>query len=247
VRIRNSLVPTLAAPIAFAVFSCSSVKQEKGPFKDDDFDPWPGSNGATTTTGDPASSAGGAGSGTGGTGNGGTTTTTGAGGAGGTGMGTGAGGAGAGGSGIGGAGACQTFDYKNYEAPPAKLTLKADILPIFTASTSSCTLSVCHSDKAPNPPKLGPSTGTVDAAGLEAIRNSLLGASTQVPSLKLVSPGKPEESYLMNKIDGTFGCMGFKCQTAAGCGERMPQLLPALAEDKINKVRDWIKQGAAAM
>jgi hypothetical protein len=86
----------------------------------------------------------------------------------------------------------------------------------------------------------------VDATGLQTIRNELIATSAQVPTLKLVSPGKPEESYLMNKIDGTFSCMGFACRTQAGCGERMPQLLDALDADKIGKIRGWIKQGAAA-
>jgi hypothetical protein len=87
----------------------------------------------------------------------------------------------------------------------------------------------------------------VDAAALQAIRDALLAASTQVPARKLVSPGKPEESYLMNKIDGTVSCMGFACSTADGCGVRMPPLPQPLETEKINKIRDWIKQGAAAM
>jgi len=224
VRIRKSLLPALALPLSLALLGCSSVRAEKGPFRDDD---WLEPGNGTGTSG-------------GGAGAGGATTT------GGPVPGTGGGGSGGTGSGDGPPG-CQKFDYKNYQAPPSKLTLKADILPIFSNASSGCTLSFCHSNTAPNLPKLGPSNGMVDAAGLEAIRNALLAASTQVPALKIVSPGKPEESYLMNKIDGTLSCMGFSCQTAAGCGERMPQLLPPLDTEKINKIRDWIKQGAAAM
>ena len=125
------------------------------------------------------------------------------------------------------------------------LTLKADILPIFVSST--CTLNGCHNDRSTQPPKLGPSNGMVDAAGLQTIRNDLLAASVQVPALKFISPGKPEESYLMNKIDGTASCMGFDCKTADACGLRMPPLPQPLEAEKINKIRDWIKQGAPAM
>jgi hypothetical protein len=237
VRIRSSLAPALVVPLTLTLFGCSSVKAEKGPFLDDDPVGGGGPSGnstgtGTTTTGNPGAGSTGTGMGTGGAGAGG----------------PGAGGAGAGGGGTSpGTGSCQTFDYKNYQAPAGNLTLKTDILPIFLAPTSSCVLSVCHSDRSANAPKLGPSNGMVDAAGLEAIRNALLAPSLQVPSLRFVVPGKPEESYLMNKLDGTFGCMGFACQTSAGCGERMPQLLDPLDADKINKVRAWIKQGAAAM
>ena len=247
IRMRKSLVLTAAATFTLALGGCSSVKQEKGPFKDDDwFEP-------VTATGTGGASSGTTGSGTGGsttgggaTGSGGSTT-----GSAGSAMGTG--GAGTGGmppgSGSGGTGnsGCQTFDYRNYQPSATKLTLKADILPLFADSKSGCTLSACHGSAAPNVPKLGPSNGMPDAAGLETVRNALLANSAQVPALKIVSPGKPEESYLMNKIDGTFGCMGFACQTAVGCGERMPQLLAPFDQDKISKVRDWIKQGAAAM
>ena len=221
-RIRKALVGVLSLPFLVALLGCSSVKAEKGPFRDDD---WLEPGNGTVTGG-------------GGTGGAAGTTTGGA----------GTGGSGAGGTGGSGPPGCQKFDYTNYAPPAAKLTLKTDILPIFSnVMSSGCTLSLCHSNTAPNVPKLGPSNGMVDAAGLEAIRNALLAASTQVPALKIVSPGKPEESYLMNKIDGTLSCMGFSCQTAAGCGERMPQLLPPLDTEKINKIRDWIKQGAAAM
>jgi len=227
VRICKSLVHVLAVPFSLTFLACSSVKAEKGPFRDDD---WlePG-NGNATGSGTVSGGSGGSGS----TGTGGTS------------AGTGGGGTGSSGGGPPG---CQTFDYTNYRAPAAMISLKTDILPIFSNATSAgCALSICHSNSAPNSPKLGPANGMVDAVGLEAIRNALLASSTQVPGLKLVSPGKPEESYLMNKIDGTFSCMGFACQTAAGCGERMPQLLPPLETDKINKIRDWIKQGAPAM
>ena len=230
VRIRKSWVPVLAVPFSLALLGCSSVKAEKGPFKDDDWPDYEPGNGNV-----PGNS-GGTGVGAGGTG-------------GSSAGGTGGGGAGTGGSpgtGTGGSDkGCQTFDYANYRAPAAAISLKTDIVPIFQGS---CSLSSsCHSDKSMQPPRLGPSIGMVDAAGLQTIRAELLAASPQVPALKFVSPGKPEESYLMNKIDGTWNCMGFACRTADGCGVRMPQLLQPLETEKVNKIRDWIKQGAAAM
>ena len=257
-RIRRSLLPILGVPFSLVLAGCSSVRAEKGPFLDDwseEVDGAAGRGGSGTATG-----AGGTTTGSGGstTGSGGSATGSGGSGTGGAATGSGgAGGTGGGGSGKGGAPSCQPFDYANYQAPPGKLTLKADIMPIFLDNaTASCVLSVCHANNATNAPKLGPSNGMVDAAGLEAIRNALLAPSAQAPSLKIVDPGKPEDSYLLHKLDGTFtsvnnvnklNCMGLACQGAMGCGERMPQLLGKLPADKIGKIRDWIKQGAPAM
>jgi hypothetical protein len=258
VRIPRSLLFVLGVPFSLVLLACSSVRAEKGPFLDDDWlEPADGATGrggsgtntgATTGSGGTTTGSGGSAGGSGASGPGGATT--GSGGAGGS-----AGGGGAGKSGS--TPSCQPFDYSNYQAPAGKLTLKADIMPIFLdTATASCVLSVCHGNSAPNAPKLGPSNGMVDAAGLDAIRNALLAPSTQAPSLKIVDAGKPEDSYLLHKLDGTFttannvsklNCMGLACQGSVGCGERMPQLLGKLPADKIGKIRDWIKQGAAAM
>jgi hypothetical protein len=229
VQTGKSLVLALAG--AFTLLGCSSVKMQKAPFRDGDWDDEgngyePGDmTGGSTGTNSGSTSTGAGGTGAGGTGAGGST----------------GGGAGAGG---GGAAGCQTFDYARYQAPATPVSLKTDLVPIFQ---KSCSLSSgCHSDKSRVLPRLGPATGVPDATALQTIRSELLAAATQVPALKFVSPGKPEESYLMNKIDGTFGCMGFACMTQAGCGERMPQLLDPLEVEKTNKIRDWIKQGAPA-
>jgi hypothetical protein len=86
-----------------------------------------------------------------------------------------------------------------------------------------------------------------NAAQMDAMRQELLKTSVQNPALKIVSANKPEESYLMNKIDGTFNCMGFNCVDVPQCGQGMPSSPnPRLDQDKINKMRAWIKQGAAA-
>jgi hypothetical protein len=226
VHIGKTLVLALAGTIT--LLGCSSVKAQKAPWRDGDWDDEgngyePGDiTGGSSGTGSGGTSAGAGGTGAGGTGAGGST----------------------GGAGSGGADGCQKFDYARYQAPATPVSLKTDLVPIFQ---KSCSLSSgCHSDKSKVLPRLGPATGVPDPTALQTIRSELLAAATQVPALKFVSPGKPEESYLMNKIDGTFGCMGFACMTQAGCGERMPQLLDPLEGEKINKIRDWIKQGAPA-
>ena len=53
--------------------------------------------------------------------------------------------------------------------------------------------------------------------------------SQQVPSLKRIQPTNPDESYLVQKLEGT-----------AAVGERMPLGLTPLPQDQINIVREWI-------
>jgi hypothetical protein len=58
-------------------------------------------------------------------------------------------------------------------------------------------------------------------------------ASIQVPALDRVEAGNPDDSYLIQKLEGT--------QTV---GERMPQGGPFLDQETIDTVRQWITDGA---
>ena len=58
-------------------------------------------------------------------------------------------------------------------------------------------------------------------------------ASEEVPTLMRVNPGNPDESYLVHKIEGT-----------AAVGARMPLGGPALPQDRIDLIRQWIASGA---
>ncbi len=60
-------------------------------------------------------------------------------------------------------------------------------------------------------------------------------ASSEVPGLLRVNPGDPDQSYLVQKIEGT-----------AAVGGRMPLGGPPLAQDRIDLVRNWIAAGAPA-
>jgi len=60
-------------------------------------------------------------------------------------------------------------------------------------------------------------------------------ASVEVPALLRVSPGNPDASYLVQKIEGT-----------AAVGERMPLGGPPLSQAQIDLVRGWIAAGAPA-
>jgi hypothetical protein len=58
-------------------------------------------------------------------------------------------------------------------------------------------------------------------------------ASGERPNLLRVAPGDPNNSFLVQKLEGT-----------AGIGERMPAGLPALAQADIAVIRQWITDGA---
>ena len=58
-------------------------------------------------------------------------------------------------------------------------------------------------------------------------------ASHEVPSLKRVEPGDPDNSYLVQKVEGT-----------AAVGGRMPLGRAPLTAQQIALIRQWISEGA---
>jgi Ca2+-binding RTX toxin-like protein len=58
-------------------------------------------------------------------------------------------------------------------------------------------------------------------------------ASHEVPSLLRVEPGNPDDSYLVQKVEGT-----------AAVGSRMPLNSTPLTEEQIALIRRWISEGA---
>lgn len=58
--------------------------------------------------------------------------------------------------------------------------------------------------------------------------------SVEVPSLRRVEPGNPDASYLIQKLEGI-----------AAVGGRMPLNQPALPQETIAVIRQWISDGAA--
>jgi hypothetical protein len=105
-----------------------------------------------------------------------------------------------------------------------------DVMPIIG---ESCALTACHAAKQSN---LGIHL-TFDEAQVYA---ELEKASPTFAGVKFVVPGKPDESLVMAKMDGTqakvAACNG-------GCGREMPpeDLLP---QEKRDVLRRWIANGA---
>ena len=94
------------------------------------------------------------------------------------------------------------------------------IQPIFT---SRCT--ECHSGAgAPQGLRLDSANSYANLVGV---------ASREVPSLERVEPGDPDNSYLVQKVEGT-----------AAVGGRMPLGRTPLTADQIALIRQWISEGA---
>jgi hypothetical protein len=86
--------------------------------------------------------------------------------------------------------------------------------------------SVCHAGGS------APQGLRLDAVNSYAM---LVGvSSTEVPSLKRVAPGDPDNSYLVQKIEGH-----------ASVGARMPLGGPYLDANTVAMIRQWITNGAA--
>jgi hypothetical protein len=71
----------------------------------------------------------------------------------------------------------------------------------------------------------------LDAANSYALLVNV--ASDEVPSLKRVNPGNPDQSYIVQKIEGH-----------AAVGGRMPLGQAPLPQDRIDLIRSWIASGA---
>jgi len=110
--------------------------------------------------------------------------------------------------------------------PPAQLTptLASIQQNIFTPS---CGFSGCH---APGTAPFGLRLDTAAMSGQLLVNV----ASFELPSLMRVSPNDPDNSFLVQKIEGT-----------ATAGGRMPLNRTPLTAQQIQVIRDWISNGAS--
>jgi hypothetical protein len=143
-------------------------------------------------------------------------------------------------------GSCPKFDYTNYN-PTMSPTLKNDIQQIFA---NSCALaSSCHQIGGSHHPFLGLSLFQLDGGKLtDPMLQTVISEisnkpSTEVAVRNLAVPGKPEDSYLMNKIEGTNDCSGFACMGPDKCGIQMPDPQTPLEKNQMDLIRAWIKKG----
>jgi len=133
-------------------------------------------------------------------------------------------GSGGGSGGGGGGGGCK---------PPATPTvlLSSNVQPIFNVS---CALSGCHAGAVP--------VQGLDLSTGKTYSNTVNVKSTEVPKDTRVVPGKPDESYLQQKIEGTQGIAGV--QMPQGCPGAPLSGAVCLTADNIAAVRQWIMECA---
>lgn len=109
-------------------------------------------------------------------------------------------------------------------APPGGLE------PVFSEIQSevlspTCATAGCHTGaSAPQGLRLDPEVSYGLLVGV---------SSSEVPSVLRVDPGNPDDSYLVQKLEGT-----------AAAGERMPLNRPPLPQTTIDVIRQWILEGA---
>lgn len=111
------------------------------------------------------------------------------------------------------------FVVRNPVAAPVNFTTQ--IQPIFTGRCVSC-----HSGS--NPPR----DLKLDAAN--SFANLVNVKSSEVPSLRRVKPSDPDNSYIVQKVEGT-----------ASVGSRMPLNQQPLTTAQISLIRQWIIEGAS--
>lgn len=97
------------------------------------------------------------------------------------------------------------------------------VAPILRVQCATCHMS----GDEPGGMKLYPS----------AAYQSLVGVASAGSPLQRVAPGKPKQSYLLHKLQGTHLDVG-------GAGVQMPFAQPPLPEDSLQLIRLWIEQGA---
>ncbi len=162
------------------------------------------------------------------------------------------GGTGGGGSG-GGSAAPGCFDYASFEGTTPAVHFQADVLPILR---TSCGLSAsCHGSESGQGgqhfygPKKSDPTPTADQ--IKAIFDqSVNQPAVANPSMKIITPGDPANSFLMYKLDGDpnatdqVSCATLECAKDKSCLDAMPQGGPPLPSDARDIIRRWIAQGA---
>jgi hypothetical protein len=92
--------------------------------------------------------------------------------------------------------------------------------------TQSCAFSGCHGGSSPQQ--------GMDLREGAAFSNIVNVASSERPSLDRIEPSDPDNSYLYLKVIGDSSISG----------SRMPRGAPALSQNLIDLLRDWIERGA---
>ena len=109
--------------------------------------------------------------------------------------------------------------------PATFSTIQSDVILL------GCAVSGCHDNRA-NP------AANLSLVNAETSYNQMVNQpSTQLPGMKMVLPGDPDNSYLVHKLRGTHLSIG-------GTGQNMPQYAAALPQGQIDRIVQWVLDGA---
>ena len=107
---------------------------------------------------------------------------------------------------------------------PTLSSIQGDIL------TLSCAVSGCHDNRA-NP------AASLDLTNAAASYSGLVNRMSTEAQMKIVTPEDPGNSYLYHKLMGTHRSVG-------GTGDQMPQYAAQLSQADIDRIVQWITDGA---
>jgi hypothetical protein len=155
---------------------------------------------------------------------------------------------GAGGGGCNdGADDCYNYSESCFKGDEPVVAFKQDVLPILR---TSCGLSSsCHGNESGPGGQhyLGPKNSDPEptADQIKKIFDQSVGQTPVVNAgMNIITPGDPEHSFLMYKLDG-FKCSKLACAESGSCGSLMPQgSTSPMDAAKRDIIRRWIAQGA---
>jgi hypothetical protein len=161
---------------------------------------------------------------------------------------------------------CKALDYTTLDT--TAVSFKGDVFTAIIRPT--CNSSACHGVPLAQSTGVYPGAGlylgpaasdnstTVDATLLATIWGELQRSSATAPSMKIVAPTDPANSFLMLKLTGCQNTKSLTCmvqsvsasETKTGCGDSMPPSCfaqssnVALSDAQIATFARWIAQGA---
>jgi hypothetical protein len=118
------------------------------------------------------------------------------------------------------------------------VAFETEIAPILARS---CAFASCHGSRGSG--NHGVFLAAKSADEMTAVKNALVAPSRALPSMPYVTPGDPDNSFLLHKLDGDLCVLEEKC-TSGSCGKSMPEGNNVLPEASRDAVRRWIAQGA---
>jgi hypothetical protein len=117
-------------------------------------------------------------------------------------------------------------------------SFETDVAPVLE---KSCAFGSCHGSRGPA--NRGIFLGAKTAEDRQAVKDALRSASRAAPALPYVTPGDPDKSFLMHKLDGDQ-CVFQESCVGGDCGKSMPEGNDLLPETSRDAIRRWIAQGA---